>query len=137
MPAPSVFLNPDALATPSGFSHVAVCGPGRMVFISGQVAYDRSGAIVGAGDIGAQTRQVLLNLSAALEAAGARFEHVVKLTFFVRGLDDDAIRQIRSVRRDFLSADHPPASTMVGVAALAKPELLLEVEAVAMLPEAA
>lgn len=126
------YQNPPSLATPSGFTHVTDVTGGRLVFVSGQVAYDGKGNIVGIGDVAAQTRQVLRNLAAALEAADSDFAHVLKFTFFVRNLTPDAMAQIRTVRKEFLDADRLPASTMVGVAALAKEDLLLEVEAYAV-----
>jgi|JTFN01.1.fsa_nt_gb enamine deaminase RidA (YjgF/YER057c/UK114 family) len=126
------YQNPPTLATPSGFSHVTDAPAGRLVFVSGQVAYDEEGRVVGVGDIAAQTRQVLGNVGKALEAAGSDFAHVLKFTFFVRDMSADAIAKIREVRKEFLDEDRLPASTMVGVAALAKEELLLEVEAYAV-----
>lgn len=128
------FINPTTLPTPNGFSQIAT-GPAReLAFISGQVSYDAHGAIVGVGDLAAQTRQVLENLSRALDAVGADFSDVLKFTFFVKNLSEDAVATIRRVRTEFLSPTQPPASTMVGVAMLAKPDLLLEVEATVALP---
>ena len=132
MGSPIRYQNPASLATPSGFSHVTDAPGERLVFVSGQVAYDEEGRIVGVGDIAAQTRQVLRNLGRALEAADSDFAHVLKFTFFVRDMNADAIAKIREVRREFLDEARLPASTMVGVAALAKDELLLEVEAYAV-----
>ena len=126
------YINPPDLARPSGFSHVTVAPAGEVVFVSGQVAYDADGRIVGEGDLAAQTRQVLQNLGTALQAAGSDFGHLVKLTFFVKGLDEAAVATIRTERKAFLRDDALPASTMVGVAALAKAALLLEVEAYAV-----
>ncbi len=126
------FLNPDRLAKPNGFSHVAIANAERVVYVSGQVAYDSGGAIVGEGDIAAQTRQVFLNLKEALEAAGSDFGHTLKLTFFVKNLTPERMALIRATRAEFLGTENPPASTMVGVTALAKEPLELEVEAYAM-----
>jgi len=132
MASPIRYQNPPTLATPSGFSHVTD-GPGdRIVFVSGQVAYDERGNVVGAGDMAAQTRQVLRNVGKALEAADSDFAHVLKFTFFVRDMSAGAIAQIREVRKEFLDERRLPASTMVGVAALARDDLLLEVEAYAV-----
>lgn len=122
-------INPVSLATPNGFIHVAVAPPVPMVVISGQVSYDSHGNIVGVGDLEAQTRQVLVNLRTALQSIGLDFRHLVKLTFFVKGLNESAVAKIRKARQDFLVPEQLPTSTMVGVAALAKEDLLLEVEA--------
>lgn len=126
------YLNPPALARPNGFSHLTEAAIDRLIFISGQVSYDPAGNIVGAGDLAAQTRQVFVNLSQALEAAGSGWDHVVKLNFFVRNISESAVATIREVRKDFLVDSALPASTMVGVAGLAKEALLLEVEAYAL-----
>lgn len=126
------YINPPALPSPNGFTHVTVGTPARLVFVSGQVAYGEDGAVVGAGDLAAQTHQVFVNLSRALESAGSDFEHVLKLTFFVKNISEEAVATIRQVRKTFLVSSRLPASTMVGVAGLAKEALLLEVEAYAM-----
>ncbi len=124
-------VSPD-LSTPRGYSHV-VAASGQMVFVAGQIALDKQGAIVGAGDLRAQTRQVLENVKAALAAAGATFADVVKLNTYVVGLNADALAAIREVRSQYLPAENPPASTLVGVTALAMDGLLIEIEAVAVL----
>ncbi len=126
------FVSPPTLARPSGFSHIVRATGKTTIYISGQVSYDKAGAVVGANDIAAQTKQVFLNLQAALGAGGATMQDVVKTVFFVRDLDADKIRAIREVRTEFFDQTDPPASTMIGVAALARPELLLEVEAIAV-----
>lgn len=126
-------LNPEALARPNGFSHVTIAPADRLVHISGQVAYDSSGKVVGVADLATQTRQVMMNLGTALASAGSGFSQVVKLTFFVRDISVEAIATIRAVRSEFLDPAALPASTMVGVAGLALPDLLLEVEAVAVI----
>lgn len=126
------YLNPRQLARPNGFSHLTEAAADRLVFVSGQVSYDPAGNIIGAGDLAAQTRQVFVNLGHALEAAGSGFDRVVKLNFFVRNLSEAAVATIRHVRKEFLVETALPASTLVGVAALAKEALLLEVEAYAL-----
>ena len=125
-------FNPPTLSRPNGFVHVAEAADSGLLFISGQVAYNAAGQVVGEGDLAVQTRQVMLNLQHALEAAGSGFDQVLKLTFFVRNLSEAAVATIREVRREFLPADALPASTMVGVASLARESLLLEVEAYAL-----
>lgn len=128
----NTFRNPDGLAAPNGFSHVAQSSLTKMILVSGQVSYDNSGAVVGVGDLAAQTRQIYENIRVALEAVGASLDDVVKTTLFVKELSPDKARVIREARAPFLDVQAPPASTMVGVTSLARPELLLEVEAMAM-----
>ena len=123
-------ISPD-LSTPRGYSHV-VTASGKMIFVAGQISVDKSGAIVGAGDLRAQTVQVLENVKAALAAAGATFEDVVKQNTYVVNLNAEALPIIREVRSQFLPPENPPASTLVGVTALAMDGLLIEVEVVAV-----
>ncbi len=126
------FVNPPGLFPPPGFSHVAEVRGGRIVFIAGQVALDQSGALVGAGDFGAQAEQVFQNLQTALRAVGAEFGQVVKLNIYVR--DMGQLRTLAEVRDRYVDTSRPPASTAVEVSRLARDGLLLEVEAVAALP---
>lgn len=128
------FINPPQLPAPNGFTHVAITPVDRLIIVSGQVACAPDGSIVGKGDLAAQTRQVFENLAMALEAAGSALAYTVKLTYFVRDLTEEAAATIRQVRSSYLNTDFPPASTLVGVAALAKPDLLLEIECLAVLP---
>ncbi len=125
------FLNPPTLHIPVGYSHVARVRGGGLVFISGQVALDESGSVVGPGDYLRQAEQTFKNLGLALEAAGTNFRSVVKLTIFVT--DIRGLPEIRSVRNRYIDVAHPPASTAVQVSRLFRPELLLEVDAVAAL----
>lgn len=127
------FSNPPGLAVPNGFSHVARTTGRTTLSVSGQVAYDSEGGIVGVGDLAAQTDQVYRNIQTALAAHGATMNDIVKTTLFVRDLSPDKAIVIRRVRAAYISSDKPPASTMVGVSSLAKPELLLEVEATAVI----
>lgn len=105
-----------------------------MVFVAGQISLDRDGNVVGAGDLRAQTTRVLENVKAALAAAGATFADVVKMNTYVVNLDAAALPIIREVRSQYFPAENPPASTLVGVTALAVEGLLIEVEVVAVLP---
>jgi enamine deaminase RidA (YjgF/YER057c/UK114 family) len=126
------FSSPDDLAAPIGYSHVVELPPGRLVWTSGQVALDAERNVVGAGDWEAQTRQVFVNVTKALEAAGAGWPDVVKLTVFV--VDVAELPTIRAVRDEFVDTASPPTSSLVQVARLVHPDLLLEVEAVAWIP---
>lgn len=126
------FHNPSTLAPPAGYSHVAEVSGGKLVFLSGQVATDRTGTLVGPRDLAAQTRQVFENLKAGLEAAGTDFAHVVKLTFYLT--DASQIAVVRGIRDEFVDRTHPPASTAVQIARLVREEFLIEVDAVAAIP---
>ncbi|WP_398857488.1 MULTISPECIES: RidA family protein [Streptomyces] len=120
---------PEGVAPAGGYSHVVI-GTGRLVAVSGQVALDEDGRVVGEGDIRAQTRQVFENLRRCLAGAGASFDDVVKLTYFLT--DVAHLPVIREVRDEFVDAGRLPASSAVQVVALFRPELLIEVEALAM-----
>jgi enamine deaminase RidA (YjgF/YER057c/UK114 family) len=102
---------------------------GRPVYIAGQVALDPTGALVGPGDIRAQTRQVFQNLQAALQAVGVGFEQVVKLNYYL--VDATQLPVVREVRDEFINTHQPPASTAVEVRRLVRDDLLIEVDAVA------
>ncbi|HEU5296242.1 MAG TPA: RidA family protein [Burkholderiaceae bacterium] len=128
-------LQPEGLAKPRGYSHV-VCARGTSVFIAGQVAFDAEGHVVGAGDLRAQTEQVFANLRRALAAAGARIEDLVKTTIFVVNYKPVDREVIVDVRSRFFGSAPPPASTLVGVQSLVRPELLIEIEAVAVVDDA-
>jgi len=126
-------LRPEGLQNNPAYSHVVVASGGRTVCISGQVAVDESGALVGAGDLGAQTTQVMRNLKVALESAGATFADVVKITTYVVGYAPEMRPVIAAARAPHFPEGKPPASTLVGVQALAAPGWLIEIEAIAVL----
>jgi enamine deaminase RidA (YjgF/YER057c/UK114 family) len=123
------FLSPATLPEPPGYSHAVSARPARVVWTSGQVAMNADGTAAPPGDWEAQTRLCFENVGRALEAAGAGWPDVVKLTFFV--VDVSALPTIRSVRDEFVDTERPPASSLVQVAGLFRPDLLIEVEAVA------
>jgi reactive intermediate/imine deaminase len=131
LPVTANFINPETMHHPTGYTHVVEVTAGRPVYIAGQIALDPTGALVGPGDIGAQTRQVFDNLQAALQAVGAGFEQVVKLTYYL--VDANQLPDVREVRDQYLNPQQPPASTAVEVRRLVRDELLLEVEAVAVI----
>jgi reactive intermediate/imine deaminase len=120
-------LNPPTLSTPTGYTHVVAPQRGRLVFIAGQVAADRSGGVVGAGDFKAQTKQVFENLKAAVEAAGGTMADVAKINVYVK--DISQLTAMREVRQQYFTGN-PPASTLIQVVALARPEYLIEIEAI-------
>ncbi len=123
------YVRPDGLPPVAGYSH-AVAASGRLVVISGQVPADRDGMPVGADDPAAQVRQVFENLTAALAAAGARMDQVVKLTVYLTDLADLPV--FRRVRDEYITLDVPPASSLVQVSGLVRPEFRIEVDALAV-----
>lgn len=122
------FLRPDGLPPVNGYSH-AIAFSGQMVAVSGQIPLDREGRLVGANDPQAQVRQVFENLSAALAAAGATMENIVKLTIYLTDLAD--LEVFRQVRDEFISSERPPASSLVQVSGLLNPAFRVEIEALA------
>jgi enamine deaminase RidA (YjgF/YER057c/UK114 family) len=120
---------PEGVAAGRGYSQVVI-GRGRVVVVSGQIAQDERGELVGPGDPAAQAQQVFENLRRCLAAAGAEFNDVVKLTFFM--LDVAHLPAVRNARDAVMDMTRPPASTAVQVAALFAPGYLLEVEAWAL-----
>jgi len=126
------FVNPSGVAASPAYTHAVEASGGRTIFISGQVALDEKGEIVGRGDLRAQTKQVFENLKRALVALGAGFEDVVKMTYYVVGYRPEQLGPIREVRSEYLPGTRPPASTLVGVEALFQEGILIEVEAIAV-----
>ncbi|MGY0389769.1 RidA family protein [Nocardioides sp. WG-D5] len=122
------FLTPEDLPAPAGYSHAVITDPGaRLVVTSGQVGITADGTVADGWE--AQTRQTFVNLGIALTAAGATWADVVKLTYFVVATDE--LPMIRSVRDEFVDVTHPPASSLVQVAGLFRPDVLIEIEATA------
>jgi enamine deaminase RidA (YjgF/YER057c/UK114 family) len=113
-------LKPEGLSPANGYSHVVVVNPGKLVYIAGQVANDKTGKLVGKGDLKAQAMQVFENLKAALAAAGATFDDVVKINWYVRDYKPEMLGTLREVRNAYVNKDAPPASTLVGVASFRK-----------------
>jgi enamine deaminase RidA (YjgF/YER057c/UK114 family) len=126
------FLNPAGVLASPAYTHVVEVSGGRTIYVSGQVALDADGNLVGRGDVRAQTRQVFENLKRALAAAGAGFDDVVKLTYYIVGYRPELLAPIREVRSEYLSKTQPPASTLVGVEALFMDDVLIEVDAIAV-----
>ena len=124
-------LNPPTLSTPTGYSHITIVTAGRQAHVSGQVALNAAGQVVGKGDLGAQAEQVYANLGAGLAAAGAKISDVFKLVTYVVNLTPEKTAEVRVVRRKYLGDGPFPASTMVGVTSLVNPDLLIEIEVIA------
>lgn len=127
-------LNPAELVRPVGYSHVVATRGGKQVFVSGQVSLDAEGNLVGKGDLKAQAEKVFENLRVALAAAGATPPDVVKLNTYVVGYKPSDLSILREARSHAFGDTALPASTLVGVQALAREGLLVEVEAIAVVP---
>ena len=126
------FINPPGLTRPTGYTHVVVSADHRTAYVAGQVAFDSTGTVIGVGDFAAQAEQVFANLGRALASVGASFGDIVKTTTFITDLKN--IPSLRETRARYFDAAHPPANTLIPVMALARPDLLLEIEAVVDLP---
>jgi enamine deaminase RidA (YjgF/YER057c/UK114 family) len=122
-------LNPPALPTPTGYSQVVVATGSRLIFVAGQVSLDREGNLVAPGDVVGQARQAFANFRTAVEAAGASIEDVTKITWYVVGYRSELLPELAAARNAVFDG-HAPASTLVGVSALAQPEFLVEVEGI-------
>lgn len=129
------FSNPKTLAKPPGYSYVVeATGPNRLIYFAGQLGLDTENKFVGApGDFRAQCAQAFENMTLALNAAGAKWSDVVKINNFLVDIQTN-MAAFREVRDRYLNMNAPPASTTIGVPALARPGGLFEIEAVAVLP---
>ena len=123
---------PEGLLTNQSFSQVVVATGKRTIYTAGQVSIDERGELVGGDDLAAQTAQAMRNLGLALAAAGAGYADIVKITTYVVKYRPEQRAVIGKARAPFFASGEPPASTLVGVAALALPDWLVEIEAVAI-----
>src|ERR1700704_1680665 len=114
------------------FSQVVAASGSRTIYTAGQVSIDERGALVGAGDLAAQTAQAMRNVGLALSAVGASYADIVKITTYVVSYKPEHRAIIGKARAPFFASGTPPASTLVGVAALALPEWIVEIEAIAV-----
>jgi enamine deaminase RidA (YjgF/YER057c/UK114 family) len=126
---PSRYTNPEGLSKPTGYTHVVL--DGGTVYISGQVSVNEKGEVVGKGDLRAQVTRVYENLALCLKAAGLGFGDIVKMNTYVVNYKPVDVTVIREVRKNYLSGENPPASTLVGVTALVNPDFMIEIEAIA------
>ncbi len=127
---PKQFINPKELSNSGTYTHVVAAEGKRIVFISGQVALDASGQIVGKGDLRAQTRQVFENLRIGLASVGATFADVVKMNTYIVNYKPEMRQTFVEAREGYLPKQNPPASTLIGVQSLAREEFLIEIEAI-------
>ena len=123
--------HPEGLLHNPAFSQVVAASGRRTIYTAGQVSIDERGALVGAGDLAAQTAQAMRNVGLALAAVGASYADIVKITTYVVDYKPEYRAIIGKARSPFFANGTPPASTLVGVAALALSEWLVEIEAVA------
>lgn len=130
-------INPDTLyqSLPFGFSHAALQSGGRTLHLAGQVAWDGEANIVGPGDLAAQARQALANLRAVLASQGAGPADIVRLRTYVVDHSPDKLGPVTEEIMAFYGDATPAPNTFLGVAALALPDFLIEIEATAVLPE--
>jgi enamine deaminase RidA (YjgF/YER057c/UK114 family) len=131
-----MFIQPEKLANfPKLFTQVVTVQTSdtKTVYISGQVAIDREGRVVGKGDLGAQAAQVFENLSLALESAGAQPADLVKLNMYIVNMKPEDGKTVGLARKKWFNQENLPAATMVGVVSLAAPDFLLEIEAIAVI----
>ena len=126
-------INPPTLwpSRPQGFSQGVSCHGGRTVYLSGQTAWDANKALVGGGDLKEQTCQALRNVQAAVEAAGGCLGDVVSLRIYLVDYQPEGAGAVSEALRTFFPGENPPASTWVGVSALAVEDFLVEIEAIA------
>ncbi|WP_232695406.1 RidA family protein [Brevibacillus daliensis] len=124
------FINPETMPATFGYTNVVEVRNVRTIYVSGQVALNKDGQVVGTGDLASQTKQVFENIKCALEAAGVCFNDVVKLTFFLT--DISKMQIVREIRDQYVNTLNPPASSAVEVRKLIRDELLIEIEAIAV-----
>ena len=132
---PKQYVNPDSLfpSLPHGFSQVVIASGKKTVFVSGQTAWGARKNIVGGDSVFEQARQALRNLKTAMEAAGGTLNDIVALRIYIVAYQAESGAAVGTVLREFFPQENPPASTWIGVSALAVPEFLIEIEATAVL----
>lgn len=128
-------INPEGLSKNPAFTQViAVTGPAKTIYIGGQDAVDSTGAIVGKGDVKLQVEQVFKNVQTALEASGAGLEHIIKWNIYI--VQGQPLRPAFEVSQQIWGVrPNPPTITVIFVAGLANPDFLVEIDAIAVVPE--
>jgi enamine deaminase RidA (YjgF/YER057c/UK114 family) len=132
--SPNQFPKVEGVPATPVYSQVVVSTPGKIIFVAGQVGVNKEGKIVST-DLQAQAKQAFENIKAALAAAGATFDDVVKINWYVKNYKPEMRTMLREVRTGYTSKEHPPASTLIGVTSLATEEYLVEVEAIAIVAD--
>ena len=132
---PKEYVNPSSLfaSLPHGFSQVVIATGRKMVFVSGQTAWDARKNIVGGDSVLEQARQAFRNLGTAMEAAGGTLRDIVALRIYIVNYQAESGTAVGTVLREFFSRENAPTSNWIGVSALAVPEFLIEIEATAVL----
>lgn len=128
------FINPESMASPNGYSHIIeLSNFHKIIYISGQVGLDEHGKIPGdSSDFASQAHQVFINLQNALKSCNADFNNLIKITVYLTDMANQ-VQIFRKIRDSYINLSSPPASTTVEVSSLVLPELLLEVEAIAVI----
>ncbi len=129
------FTNPSFLSAPKGYSHIAIVDLGncRMIIISGQVPLDSLGNLIGKGDFGKQTEQVFLNIKNTIRSLGGTMDNIIKTGIYLT--DISQIQVFRDIRNKYINLKNPPASTLVQVNKLFRDDILIEIEATAIIPK--
>src|SRR5438045_1967077 len=126
---PIQHINPENLAVSPNYTQVVAVGKEKhTVYISGQLALDQSGKVVGKADFARQTRQVYENLKTALDSVGATFDSLVKTSIYIVDSDAEKSQLFRAIRSQYQTGPHPPASTLIGVQSLAIEGCMIEIE---------
>lgn len=126
------YLNFPGAPTPKSYHHVINTEPGRMIFLSGQVAFDSDRNIVGENDVVAQTRQTMRNLKAAVETGGGQISDILQITTHVVDYDPKQLDDITSTIAEFFEPKCLPTNTLVGVSSLSTPGLMIEIGGIAV-----
>lgn len=126
------YLNPTGSPKPKSYHHAVTTEPGRMIFLSGQVAFDRDRQIVGGNDVVAQTRQAMNNLKSAVETAGGQISDVLQITTHVVDYNPKQLDDITGTIAEFFEPECLPTNTLVGVTSLSTPGLLIEIGGIAV-----
>jgi len=125
-------VNPDG-SKPDGFSQLVIAEPGKTVYISGQVPVDENGQMANPNDFEKQVEQVYKNLQKALKTAGGDFSDLVKINIYVVDYTPEKLTVLRKIRKQYVPEDAPPATTLLGVEKLFRPDVLIEIDAVAII----
>lgn len=126
------YLNPPGSPPPKSYHHVITTGPGKLIFLSGQVAFDSNRNIVGEGDVVAQTRQTMRNLKSAVETGGGKISDIVQITTHVVNYDPTQLEDITGTIAEFFEPECLPTNTLVGINSLSTEGLLIEIGGIAV-----